>query len=102
MHGVVVFLDIQQGKGIIDLAGIGVTVIAAGTVTGSRKSGVESRSGIERFLNVVQVPVIRNGTEESEVEGKAFVQHMLGDIDLGGHVLRSHLTNGTVVLAIRD
>ena len=99
MHGFVMFLDIQQRERIINLAGIGISVVSAGSIADGRESGVESRSGIKHLLHIIEIPVMPDGTEEPEVKGEVSVERMLCHIQLGGQVARAHLPDDTVVLA---
>ena len=102
MHRLVVLLNVQQTHRMAYLARIGIAAITARSVAFIRESGIECRGRIERLLHIVQVLVMSQRAEQTQIERQPFGQHVLRHIHFGGQIARPHLADDTVVLAITD
>ena len=102
MHRLVVFLNIQQTHRMAYLARVRIAAITARSIAFIRKSGIECRGRIERLLHVVQVLVVSQRAEQTQIERQPFGQHVLRHIHFGGQIASPHLADDTVVLAETD
>ena len=87
---------------VVNLAGVGITVIAAGGIAAGGESRIEGSSRVEQLLHIIDILIVPYGAEQPEVKSQAFIQRVLGHIHLGGKVARAHLPDDTVVLTKTD
>ena len=90
VHRLVLRAAVHQGKRMIDLVGIGETVIAAIFILGWGKSGIPAGSTVEGLLHIVdRGHILLDVAEHAQVNFQEIVEHVLIHAHVAGEV--SHL-----------